>query len=381
VEEVLRVVRREHPDTAPTAVTTGSAPDAPVTVAGRPETLYLDAYTGRPLGERNEGGIRAFMSSMRSWHRWLAVTGDGRTTARAITGWSNLLFLFIVASGMYLWIPRIVNWKHVKAVLTFRRQYGTSKARDFNWHNVIGIWSAVPLFVVVLSAVPISFPWASDLVYRAVGEEPPPRRGRGEGPPTAGRASGEGRAGGEARGGGEGRGEGGRRARAPISTEGFDALWTRAASDQPGWRTIGMRLPEDAGGPVVFNIDRGDGGQPHLRSTLTLDRAGQVVERETFASLSLGRQIRNVMRFAHTGEVLGVFGQTVAGLVSAGGVVLVWTGLALSWRRCRAWWTRRHSKADVPAAGSPVVSEPDTRPAGYALRARQRAPITGEVVK
>ena len=49
------------------------------------------------------------------------------------------------------------------------------KARDFNWHNVIGLWCAVPLFVVVLSGVVISYPWASDLVYRVAGEAPPAR--------------------------------------------------------------------------------------------------------------------------------------------------------------------------------------------------------------
>jgi uncharacterized iron-regulated membrane protein len=371
VEAVLRIVQRDHRDAAVSAITMGSAADAPVTVAARPENLYLDAYTGRQLGERHEGGLRAFLSSMRSWHRWLAVTGDGRTAARAITGWSNLLFLFIVASGMYLWLPRVLNWKQIKAVATFRRSYGTSKARDFNWHNVIGIWSAVPLFIVVLSAVPISFPWASDLVYRAVGEEPPPRRGRGEGPGgPAGRAGGERR---------EGR-EGGRRPRAPISTDGFDTLFAQAAADQPGWRTISLRVPQDAADPLVFNIDRGDGGQPHLRSTLTLDRDANVVERETFADLTLGRQIRNVMRFAHTGEVLGLPGQTIAGLVSAGGVVLVWTGLALSWRRFRAWRTRRTPSAEPSGHGS-VRLDPDARPARYALRARQAAPITGEVVK
>ena len=60
------------------------------------------------------------------------------------------------------------------------------------------------------------------------------------------------------------------------------------------------------------------------------------------------------MRFAHTGEVLGIPGQTVAGLVSAGGVVLVWTGIALALRRFLAWITvaaRRSSQLlENPAA-------------------------------
>lgn len=57
-------------------------------------------------------------------------------------------------------------------VTWFRRRL-PGKARDFNWHNVIGFWSAVPLFVVVISGVVISYPRASDLAYRAVGEKPP----------------------------------------------------------------------------------------------------------------------------------------------------------------------------------------------------------------
>ena len=47
------------------------------------------------------------------------------------------------------------------------------KARDFNWHNTIGFWSAIPLAVIVAGGVVISYPWATGLVYRAYGEEPP----------------------------------------------------------------------------------------------------------------------------------------------------------------------------------------------------------------
>ena len=88
------------------------------------------------------------------------------------------------------------------------------KARDFNRHNVIGFWGAIPLFLIVLSGVVISYPWASDLVYSLAGENPPPPHGGGPGGggpggPGAGggRAPGE-RGRGEAGGGGE---AGGRR--------------------------------------------------------------------------------------------------------------------------------------------------------------------------
>ena len=84
-------------------------PDAPVTMTVPQRTLYFDAYSGRLLGEGSQG-MRRFMSETRAWHRWLAVEGEGRPVARSITGWSNVIFLFIVVSGFYLWFPRKWTW-------------------------------------------------------------------------------------------------------------------------------------------------------------------------------------------------------------------------------------------------------------------------------
>jgi uncharacterized iron-regulated membrane protein len=361
VEALLQTIRTQHPDVTANAITMGSAPDATVTVAVPQRNLYFDAYSGRLLGEGSQG-MRRFMSETRAWHRWLAVEGEGRPVARFITGWSNFLFLFIVVSGFYLWFPRNWTWTQFRSVLLFHRT-GTSKARDFNWHNVIGVWSAIPLAIVVASALPISFPWANAMVYRAVGEEPPVQRGR-EGGGARGRegnAGGrEGRAGGrQARAGGAGEeragreGGGRREERAAPALDGLNALWARAEQQVEGWRTINVRVPESDRAPVVFAIDKGDGGQPQHRSTLTLDRAtGNVVTYESFESQSLGRRLRSISRFAHTGEVLGIPGQTIAGLATAGSVVLVWTGLALAWRRWRAWLKRRATDRVEPISQS-----------------------------
>ena len=92
----------------------------------------------------------------------------------------------------------------------------------------------------------------------------------------------------------------------PPSLAGLDALWSVAERQVPGWRTINLRIPASERAPVVFAIDKGDGGQPQHRSTLTLDRASAaVVSYEAFSDQSLGRRLRSISRFAHTGEVLG----------------------------------------------------------------------------
>ncbi len=333
VESLLESARQQHPTLDITGVTIGSRPDATAVLATSGGDLYLDVYSGRTLGT-GATGMRQFMSDLRVWHRYLGVVGDNRPFAKSITGWANFIFAFIVLSGLYLWFPRKWTWRHVRPVVLFKGGL-SGKARDFNWHNVIGMWSAVPLFIVVVSAVPISFRWASDAVYYAVGEQPPPTRGGG-----GGREGGQGRGGRE---GGPARAEGPRRGGPQLA--GLNGMWDRAARQVSGWRTINLRLPQSDSAPLAFAIDRGDGGQPQLRSTLTLDRtSGSVVSYEDFSTLSTGRRIRNVMRFAHTGEVLGIPGQTIAGLVSLGGVVLVWTGIALTLRRFSAWRGRRGAR-------------------------------------
>jgi uncharacterized iron-regulated membrane protein len=329
IEELLSRSTTHLSNTAPASITIAADVDAPVTIAAGERTLFFDAHSGRFLGESRAQRARRLLAAVKAWHRWLGADGGGRAAARAVTGWSNLLFLGLVASGVYLWMPRQWTATRLKAVALFNGAL-RGRARDFNWHNVVGIWSAVPLFVVVLSAVPMSFPWANALVYRLVGDRVPAVDGRER--PRAGREAGDGR---------------NARAAAPVPTfAGLDGLFARAVQQEPNWRTITLRIPATAQTPLAFAIDRGNGAQPHLRSTLTLARdTGDVIGYETFSSQSPGRRLRSILRFAHTGEVLGIGGQTVAGVASAGGAVLVCTGIALAVRRCVSWLSRRRSAA------------------------------------
>jgi len=337
-ETLLASVAAAEAGAAPTGMTVRADPRAPATVSfdgGR--ARLVDPYTGTVLGEPSPR-LRAFFRRMTSWHRWLALEGVSRPTGKAITGAANLGFLFIVLSGIYLWVPRVWSRPQFTQVLWFRGGLA-AKARDFNWHNVIGIWSAVPLAIVVAGAVPISYSWAGNLVFRLAGEAPPQAAARpappvGRGAPSAPGAPVAPR----------GRERGASRAREPrpLDVAGLDRAWSAAAADVPGWRSASVRLAGPADAPFVIAMDEGYGGQPQLRTTLTVDRAtASIARRETFDDLGPGRRLRSWLRFAHTGEIYGLPGQTIAGLVSAGGAVLVYTGIALALRRWWAWMRRR----------------------------------------
>jgi uncharacterized iron-regulated membrane protein len=319
LEELVEAAKLRRPEFTPTAITVRAEEGAPVTLgAGRSGTLLVDPYSGE-IRDSGSEGLRRFFAATTGWHRWFNAEGENRAVARTITGASNLAFLFLVLSGMYLWLPRVYKWAAFKAHLFFNAKATTAKARDFNWHHVFGIWSAVPLAVVVATAVVFSYPWANDLVYRSVGEQPP-RAGGGPPLPPAGAA----------------------RAEVPAETSsspatvrlGYDELLARAAAHGE-WSTLTLNLPADAAATTVrIGIDEGNGGQPQLRHTLTLDTAtGAVAAWAPFSSQTTGQKTRSWIRFLHTGEALGIVGQTIAGLVSLTSILMVWTGLALAWRR------------------------------------------------
>jgi uncharacterized iron-regulated membrane protein len=319
LESLLESVRATHPDADPVSLTLRSDPAEPVAVSVGPgRNVYVHRYTGAILGDGSPR-LEGFLRRVRDWHRWLGMNEEGRAIGRAVTGACNLAFLFLVLSGLYLWWPRKRLGRVLRNAIWFRSGL-RGKARDFNWHHVVGFWCWVPLVVIVAGGVVISYPWASNLVYRIGGSEPPPRA---PGVAPARESSTEGSL------------------PAAVLWEGLDELFPLAAAEAPGWQSITVRRPGPDDGVMVFAIDLSPGGQPSKRSTVTVDREScEVVSHARAVDEGLGRRLRSWLRFAHTGEVYGVVGQTIAGLASAGAVVLVWTGLGLAWRRFLEWKLR-----------------------------------------
>jgi uncharacterized iron-regulated membrane protein len=333
-EAILTKAREARPDVRPTAVTLRADPRASAVVSFGREggALFVDQYRGVVLGGLSP--VHDALHEVVEWHRWLG----SREVGRPITGAANLGFLGLVVFGVYLWWPRRWTREAVKAVTLFRSGLG-GRARDFNWHNVIGIWCAPVLLILTLTGVIMSYQWASNLLFTLTGNEPPP--------PAASPA-----AGGPAAREGQRRPSvaAGETARTPL---GLDALWARAERQAPGWVAINARLPQRPDGPVTFFIQEPVGWHPTPRSQLVLDPfTAQIVKWEPFAGQNMGRRLRAWVRPLHTGEAAGLVGQSVALVASAGGAVLVWTGIALAWRRFRSWRRRAGSGEAIVAPGA-----------------------------
>lgn len=294
---------------APTAITVNSNPNLAMSIAfGRERTLFVNPYTGEVVSEGGKA-VRGFFQTMINWHRWLAMSGEKRELGKAITGACNLGFLFLVISGLYLWLPRTWNRNAVGAV-TVPDLKASGKARDWNWHNVAGFWFWIPLFLVVATAPFFSYTWTTELLYKVTGNEPPPKP-----------AAPAGRTDSSTKGNG-------------FEVKDFDAYLKLGAEQARDWRMIILQVPKPDAKSVSLTVDRGNGARPDLRSQLTINpQTAQVEKVEAYHDYNSARKMRLWIRWIHTGEAGGFVGQTIAGLASAAGALLVWTGLALAWRR------------------------------------------------
>ena len=285
-------------------------------------TLYIDRYTGVILGERSalsEETVRPFFRDVRNLHRWLMTSGESRAIGRGITGASNLGLLFLILSGLYLWWPR--NWRRsaLRNVMLFRRGL-SPKARDFNWHNVFGWWSLLPLLIMVSTGVVFGYQWADDLVLTVLGETSSASNSTVSNSGDADRDQ---------------------VWPAQLDRLSLRELEQRATEHAPGWRSYTLQVPALADTLVEFRVYAAAGGQPHKTASIGFDwRTGERLLWEPFAAQSLGHRANRVIRFAHTGEWLGVIGQTIAGIFTLASLFLVWTGCSLSLRRLREWRKR-----------------------------------------
>lgn len=318
LDELARRLQIAQPEAKPTGITVSADPAAAVTFSiGRETAYYLNPYTGE-IRQPASTTMHDFMHLMEDWHRALALTDVARDTGRAITGACNATFLFLSVSGLYLWWPRKWRTKGLKRSLWFIRT-DDGKARDWNWHNVIGFWSLPVLIVLTASGMVISYRWASDLVYRSVGETPPVSSGPGNLPGPAIELT----------------------PPPDASPASYQTLMASAQASTPTWETITLRFGAAPGRkespkviPITAIVSLAGHSPPSASTQLALDPfTGQILRQTPFEAQTPGRRLRSWLRFLHTGEALGRPGQAVAGIACLGSLVLVWTGFSLAWRR------------------------------------------------
>tara|TARA_R110002073_G_scaffold27872_4_gene89173 strand:+ start:7236 stop:8405 length:1170 start_codon:yes stop_codon:yes gene_type:complete len=313
-------------DFRPTTIVLSESLNAPIVLSqGRNNSVYVNPYTSEEIPPGNLG-LHEFFSVVTRIHRWFNLSGDSRELGKAVTGASNLLFLFIIVSGLYLWLPKVFSLMGFRSRVWFSGAK-TLPARDFNWHHVYGIWAAIPLIIIVTTGTVFGYSWSNNLVYQLVGEEAP-QRGRRPGQ-SGGASNAE-----EPRSG------------LPIETLTQHAIDVFEARHPGGWNTVSVTLGKFDATEMEFSFDQGNGGEPQKRHVLSINTAnGELASYSPFTSQSKGRQLRSWIRYLHTGEALGLIGQTIAGFACLAAVLMIWTGISMSLRRLRRYLNKQRGFA------------------------------------
>jgi uncharacterized iron-regulated membrane protein len=299
---------------------------------GRKRTIYLNPWTAEIIGQPSET-TRSFFGTVERVHRSLGL-GMQNAFGRGLTGAANLAFLFMLLSGLYLWIPKVVSSATLKSRLLFRGGL-RGRAREWNWHNAIGAWTAIPLFFIVVTGVIMSYPWASNLLYTMTGSPAPTREFRGEGGPHGKPTS----------------------AVLPVEGRTLDDLAGIAKQQVPQWKSITIEVPQPQDRTLNVSVDRSIGGQPEQATQFVLNRqSGHLDSVKRFSDNNAGRKLRAWARFTHTGEEFGIIGQAVAALACLGAIMLVWTGLSMAVRRLAATIRKPQTASSRSLAARPRES-------------------------
>ena len=215
-----------------------------------------------------------------------------------LTGWSAVGVVLLAVSGPFLWWPRNGRAGRFRRIALFARTT-TTAARDFNWHNVVGIWTSPLLLVIAATGTTLAFDGVRGFVNDTFGvaalrpPEPPPPSGR------------------------------------------FDLAraWSDAVGRVPDWTAVNVRWPAKDG-KIPFRARTGRGTRPYEWTFIAYDaESGALAELSRYEEFGTGTKILRWSRWLHTGQALGLPGQVAAAVTAVSVAVPAWTGLAMALRR------------------------------------------------
>jgi len=306
-DEVLHLARQLHPKESHIYIHWVNEKGRPIPIWVGSNRYLISPYSGEII-QIGQSTLIKTMDFIKALHRWLAVEGKQQAFTKEVTAYSNLLFLFLIITGAYLWLPKRINSTSLKSHLTFGRNFKNRHAKHYNWHHVLGIWTIIPLFIIVITATVFHFHWATEILYGAYSEEPPvPRQKR----ITVDLINGQ------------------------QTYEKLFSVAKQHAVDNGAkdWHSMWLEFGREVGN-TRFYIDLSLGNNYDMAYALYLDNdTAEVVRVKRGSDWSKGDQAWGVVRFLHTGEYFGLIGQTIAGLSSLAACFLVYTGFTLSWRR------------------------------------------------
>lgn len=120
--------------------------------------VYVNPYSGKVVyveDTKNE-----FFQMVLSMHLNLLL---GDRVGKVITGVSVACFFVILVSGLIIWWPKRLTFKHFKTKLQVKRGTG-AKRFNYDLHNALGFYVLIPALIVCITGLVFAYDWAEDSV-------------------------------------------------------------------------------------------------------------------------------------------------------------------------------------------------------------------------
>jgi uncharacterized iron-regulated membrane protein len=276
--------------------------NAPPGPGGRPRTfnVWIDPPSARVLASAEIA--KTFTMVTHQLHGSLLMPSVGRK----VVGWLGWAMFVSSATGLWLWWPR-----HAGFVKGLRWHRGASTL--FNLHHMIGFWICLPLAVLSLTGVYISFPQTSHALF---GVPAPGARPSGPGrfaPPVE------------------------------LETTSLEAAVAAALAEKPGSVVAGVNTPTQGKDPT-WRIQLNTPGAEDPVTIQVSDATGRVKADKRRAPGEGARQgvgeggpdpLSRWMRRIHDGGEMGIAWRTFITLAGIAPAALGVTGVVM-WLRRRA---------------------------------------------
>lgn len=271
-------------------------------------SMYVDPYTGEIKGKYERP---AFFVTMFRLHRWLLDSmraEDGVFWGKMIVGFSTLLFVVVLISGIVIWWPRtrkaLKNSLSISVGRGFRRFW-------YDLHVAGGMYALLFLLAMALTGLTWSFGWYRTGFYKVFGVEV--QQGGAHG--------------GAALRGGRGSGQSGKNASHSSSYVCWQQVYEQLALNNPGYKQITL---SDGVANVSFNTF----GNQRASDRYTFNpRSGKIDEVVLYKDAEKAGKIRGWIYSVHVGSWGGMLTRLLTFIAALIGATLPLTGYYLWIRR------------------------------------------------
>ena len=297
--EIGAAVLKTFPGERIRAYTLSTSPNISYQVGTGQGTVYVNQYTGEILGiQKGPDSVSNALNFIHQFHMRLAIRNQA-DTGEEIIKWVDVVILFLLLSGLYLWWP-------AKRVTI--RKGASSRRFWFDVHNTVGFFSLAFLLTLAITGAIIGFeetttPW----FYKITGTRPYivyNRATRFDVTPPA-----------DAK---------------PITP---DEAIEIARAALPGAAPFSINVP---GPKDVYFIrarypeDLTGGG----RSQVIVDQySGKALAAEGSRTAPAGSRIITTNRAIHTGDILGIPSKVIMSLASLTLLAQLVSGVLMWWKR------------------------------------------------